>query len=96
MRIMKTALVLALIVAGVLFAVANQQEATVRFYSLFSATYPLYLILFACFLAGTVAAALLVFVRHGSPDREVQLERLVEKLQKDLEEAKGMTGTGSR
>lgn len=86
MRYIKAVLFLVLAVAGILFGVSNQGTATVHFYWFFTKTYPLYLVLFACFLAGTLTAILFSFIyggKHGG-DKEHRLIKRRDELQEKL------------
>ncbi|HPI91779.1 MAG TPA: LapA family protein [Deltaproteobacteria bacterium] len=87
MRYVKAVLFLTLAVAGILFGVSNQDSATVHFYWFFTKTYPLYLVLFGCFLAGTLMAILFGFVSGGPGSDEVRRlskrrDELTERLKK--------------
>ena len=86
MRYIKAVLFLVLAVAGILFGVSNQETATVHIYWFFTKTYPLYLVLFACFLAGTLTAILFSFIyggQHGG-DKERRLIKRRDELQEKL------------
>ncbi|HNQ85120.1 MAG TPA: LapA family protein [Deltaproteobacteria bacterium] len=83
MRYAKALLFIALAVAGILFGVSNQGTATVHFYWFFSKSYPLYIVLFACFIAGTMTAILFSFIYGGHHGDE---ERRLTKRRDDLEE----------
>jgi len=67
-----------LAVAGILFGISNQDNATIHVYWLFSKSYPLYLILFACFLAGTLTAIIYGFI--SSQDMKDEERRLNKQL----------------
>lgn len=87
MKYVKAALFLSLAVAGILFGVSNQGIATVHFYWFFTKSYPLYLVLFGCFLAGTLTAVMFSFIsggHHGDDDRRLNRRRdeLKERLRK--------------
>ena len=58
MRYLKAAIFFILAVAGILFGISNRDSATVHVFWYYSISYPLYLVLFACFLAGTITAIL--------------------------------------
>ncbi len=92
MRLLKALFFLALVVAGVLFAVSNRQDATVRFFSFFQATYPLYIVLLSCFAAGTLAGVLFVFVSAGAPDGEREINARLAALEDELAKARGGQG----
>ena len=85
MRYMKALLFIALAVAGILFGVSNQGTATVHFYWFFTKSYPLYVVLFACFLAGTLTAILFSFIYGGQRgDEERRLTRRRDELKEKL------------
>lgn len=93
MRYVRAALLLVLAVAGILFGVSNQGSATVHFYWFFTKTYPLYLVLFACFLAGTLTAILFGFIFGGQhDDEERRLTRRKEELEKQLGKVRASPG----
>lgn len=78
---------------GILFGVSNQGTATVHFYWFFTKTYPLYLVLFACFLAGTLTAILFSFIFGGQhDDEERRLTKRKDELEKQLKEARSSFG----
>lgn len=56
MKYLKVSILFGLAIVGVLFGISNQQSSTVHFFWYFSKSYPLYLVLFASFLAGTLVA----------------------------------------
>jgi hypothetical protein len=72
-----------LAVTGIFFGISNQDSATVHVFSYYSISYPLYLVLFACFLAGTITAILFCFMSGGDLKDE---ER---RMNKHLEDLKG-------
>lgn len=84
MRYIKGALFLVLAVAGILFGVSNQENATVHFFWYAARSFPLYLVLFACFLAGTCIAILYGFISSG--DRDQEESRLKKRLAETSEE----------
>lgn|GEM_PF-494218 len=83
----KVAIVIAIIVAGILFGVSNQQGASLHFFSLTSKEFPLYLILFVSFITGTLVA-FIYNILSGSElrTREKNTAREVELLEKNLRE----------
>jgi uncharacterized integral membrane protein len=83
LRYLKAAIFFILAVAGILFGISNQDSATVHVFWYYSKSYPLYLVLFACFLAGTITAILYGFMSGGDLKNE---ER---RLNKRLEDLKG-------
>ena len=83
MRYLKAAIFFILAVAGILFGISNQDSATVHVFWYYSKSYPLYLVLFACFLAGTITAILFCFMSGGDLKNE---ER---RLNKRLDDLKG-------
>ena len=88
MRYLKAASFFALAVAGILFGISNQDNATVHFFWYFSKSYPLYLVLFACFLAGTVIAILYGFISGGDMnDKERRSKKYLEDLKGRLMKA---------
>lgn len=93
MRYVKAALFLAMAVAGILFGVSNQGTATVHFYWFFTKSYPLYLVLFACFLAGTLTAIMFSFIYGGGHgDEERRLIKRRDELQERLRKAQTSPG----
>jgi uncharacterized integral membrane protein len=56
MIFIKVAIIIAIIVAGILFGVSNQQGASLHFFTLTSKEFPLYLVLFVSFITGTLIA----------------------------------------
>jgi len=56
LKYLKVSILFGLAIVGVLFGISNQQGSTVHFFWYFSKSYPLYLVLFASFLAGTLVA----------------------------------------
>jgi uncharacterized integral membrane protein len=92
LRLLKAVVFLGLVVLGVLFAASNQTSATVRFYSFFSATYPLYLVLFACFAAGTLCAILFVMASDSPGKDEKRLASQRDRLKEDLRRASAAPG----
>jgi uncharacterized integral membrane protein len=95
LKYLKTAILSSLAIAGVLFGVSNQQNATVHFFWYFSKSYPLYLVLFASFLAGTLVSLIYGILSSGDmKDEERRLNRLVNELKERLRQtdsAKGQT-----
>jgi uncharacterized integral membrane protein len=95
LKYLKAAILSSLAIAGVLFGVSNQQNATVHFFWYFSKSYPLYLVLFASFLAGTLVSLIYGILSSGDmKDEERRLNRLVNELKERLRQtdsAKGQT-----
>ena len=95
MRYLKTSILFILAIAGVLFGVSNQQDATVHFFRYFSKSYPLYLVLFASFFAGTLVSLIYgILSNSGLKDDERRLTKLVNDLKERLRQtgsAKGQT-----
>jgi uncharacterized integral membrane protein len=83
LRYLKAAIFFVLAVIGILFGISNQDNATVHVFWYYSKSYPLYLVLFACFLAGTITAIIYSFMSGGDLKYE---ER---RLNKRLEDLKG-------
>lgn len=79
---LKVALLIACIVAGILFGVSNQQGAALQFFSYTTRPYPLYLILFISFLLGAFVS--LVYNVLAGSDMETK-EKLVSERVKELE-----------
>jgi uncharacterized integral membrane protein len=89
LRYLKAAIFFILAVTGILFGISNQDSATVHIYSYYSRSYPLYLVLFACFLAGTITAILFGFMSGGDlKDEERRLDKRLEDLKGRLVQAK--------
>jgi uncharacterized integral membrane protein len=84
---LKAALFLVLTVVGILFGISNQGSANVHFFWFSTRSYPLYLVLFACFVAGTLTA-ILFSILSGS-DRQDKERRLSQR----LDELKRLAGT---
>lgn len=82
MRYIKSIIFFMLAVAGILFGISNQNTATVHVYWLFSKTYPLYLILFACFVAGTLTAIIYGYISGSDMNDE---DRRLNKRLADVE-----------
>jgi uncharacterized integral membrane protein len=89
LRYLKAAIFFLLAVAGILFGISNQDSATVHVFWYYSRSYPLYLVLFACFLAGTITAILFGFMSGGDlKDEERRLNKRLEDLKGRLFQAK--------
>jgi uncharacterized integral membrane protein len=85
---LKAALFFALAVAGILFGISNQDNANVHFYWYFSKTYPLYLILFACFVAGTLTSIIYVIISGSDmKDENRRLNKRMEDLMNNIKKA---------
>jgi uncharacterized integral membrane protein len=81
LKYLRFSLLFAIAIAGVLFGVSNQQQATVHFFWYMSGTYPLYLILFASFFSGTVVAVIYGMITDSEQkDSERKLEKHVQEL----------------
>jgi uncharacterized integral membrane protein len=81
----KVAIIIAIIVAGILFGVSNQQGASLHFFSLMSKEFPLYLVLFVSFISGTLIA--FIYNILSGPDlraREKNAAEEVKQLEKTL------------
>jgi uncharacterized integral membrane protein len=95
LKYLKAAILSSLAIAGVLFGVSNQQNASVHFFWYFSKSYPLYLVLFASFLAGTLVSLIYGILSSGDmKDEERRLNRLVNELKERLrltDRTKGQT-----
>jgi uncharacterized integral membrane protein len=89
LRYLKAAIFFILTVVGILFGISNQNSATVHVFWYYSISYPLYLVLFACFLAGTITAILFCFMSGGDlKDDEHHLNKRLEDLKGRLVQAK--------
>jgi uncharacterized integral membrane protein len=89
LRYLKAAIFFLLAVAGILFGISNQDSATVHVFWYYSRSYPLYLVLFACFLAGTITAILFGFMSGGDlKDEERRLNKRLEDLKGRLVQTK--------
>jgi uncharacterized integral membrane protein len=88
LRYLKAAIFFILAIAGILFGISNQDSATVHVFWYYSRSYPLYLVLFACFLAGTITAILYGFMSGGDlKDEERRLNKRLEDLKGRLVQA---------
>jgi uncharacterized integral membrane protein len=88
---MKYLILFAIAIVGVLFGVSNQQNATVHFFWYFSKTYPLYLVLFTSFFAGTIVAILYgIMASGGAKDNERSLERHIKELKELLKKTQAV------
>jgi uncharacterized integral membrane protein len=89
LRYLKAAIFFILAVTGILFGISNQDSATVHVFWYYSKSYPLYLVLFACFLAGTITAIIYSFMSGGDlKDEERRLNKHLEDLKGRLVQAK--------
>ncbi len=89
MRYLKAAIFFLLAVAGILFGISNQDSATVHVFWYYSRSYPLYLVLFACFLAGTITAIFFCFMSGDDlKDAERRANKRLEDLKGRLVQAK--------
>ena len=87
----KVAVIIAIIVAGILFGVSNQQGASLHFFTLTSKEFPLYLVLFVSFITGTLIA--FIYNILSGPDlraREKNAAREVELLEKTLKDKEAL------
>lgn len=87
----KVAIVIAIIVAGILFGVSNQQGTSLHFFSLTSKEFPLYLILFVSFITGTLIA--FIYNILSGPELRERLKntaREVELLEKTLKDKESL------
>jgi len=86
----KVAIIIAIIVAGILFGVSNQQGASLHFFTLTSKEFPLYLVLFVSFISGTLIA-FIYNILSGSDlrAREKNAADQVKQLEKLLREKEG-------
>lgn len=81
MKYLRFSILFAIAIAGVLFGVSNQQQATVHFFWYMSRTYPLYLVLFASFFSGTLVAIIYGMISDSEhKDRERKLEKHIHEL----------------
>jgi uncharacterized integral membrane protein len=81
LKYVRFSILFAIAIAGVLFGVSNQQQATVHFYWYLSRTYPLYLILFASFFSGTIVAIVYGIISDGDQkNQERRLEKHIQEL----------------
>jgi uncharacterized integral membrane protein len=88
LRYLKAILFFALAIAGILFGISNQDNASVHFFWYFSKSYPLYLVLFACFFAGTVIAILYGFVSGSEiKGEERHLNKYLDELKEKFKRA---------
>jgi uncharacterized integral membrane protein len=88
LRYLKAATFFVLAVIGILFGISNQDSAAVHVFWYYSKSYPLYLVLFACFLAGTITAILYSFMSGGDlKDEERRLNKRLEDLRVRLVKA---------
>lgn len=79
---LKVAFLIACMVAGILFCASNQQPTALFFFTYATKTFPLYLLLLAAFLFGTIAAFLYNIL--GGSDMRTQ-EKLAQERVKELE-----------
>jgi uncharacterized integral membrane protein len=87
-RYLKAAIFFILAVFGILFGISNQDNATVHVFWYYSKSYPLYLVLFACFLAGTITAILYSFMSGGDlKNEERRLNKRLEELKQAIVQA---------
>jgi uncharacterized integral membrane protein len=90
---LKASLFLVLAVLGILFGVSNQGSADVHFFWFSTRSYPLYLVLFACFVAGTLTAIL--FSVLSDSDRQDQERRLNRRLDELKEKVSRLPAQGT-
>ena len=83
----KVAIIIAIIVAGILFGVSNQQGASLHFFSLTSIEFPLYLVLFVSFISGTLIAFIYNILSDSDlRAREKKAAEEVKQLEKTFKE----------
>jgi uncharacterized integral membrane protein len=88
LRYLKATLFFILAIAGIIFGISNQDSSTVHIFRYYSISYPLYLVLFACFLAGTITAILYSIISGGdSKGEERRLNNHLEDLKSRLVKA---------
>jgi hypothetical protein len=90
LRYLNIFLLFALVISGVLFGVSNQQDATVYFFWYAAKTYPLYLVLFSTYFAGTLFAIIYGILSGGSAGDD---ERVLNKRINSLKERIGLSGS---
>jgi uncharacterized integral membrane protein len=91
LRYLKAAIFFFLAVAGILFGISNQDSATVHVFWYYSRSYPLYLVLFACFLAGTITSILYSFMSGGDlKSEERRLNKRLEDVKDKLAQVKAI------
>jgi uncharacterized integral membrane protein len=89
LRYLKAAIFFILAVVGILFGSYNKVSATVNVFWYYSISYPLYLVLFVCFLAGTITAIIFCLMSGGGlKNEERRLNKLLEDLKGRLVQAK--------
>jgi uncharacterized integral membrane protein len=83
----KVAVIIAIIVAGILFGVSNQQKASLHFFSLTSKEFPLYLVLFVSFISGTIISFIYNILSDADlRAREKNAAEEVKQLEKTLKD----------
>jgi uncharacterized integral membrane protein len=88
LRYLKAVIFFILAIGGILFGISNQDSATVHIFWYYSRSYPLYLVLFACFLAGTITAILYSFMSGSDlKDEERRANKRLEDLKGRLAQA---------
>ncbi|MCE5274937.1 MAG: LapA family protein [Syntrophaceae bacterium] len=96
MKYLKVSILFGLAIVGVLFGISNQQSSTVHFFWYFSKSYPLYLVLFASFLAGTLVALGYGIMSGGAmKDEERRLNRRIDDLKGRIRQAGNSQPPGS-
>lgn len=96
MRYIRAAAFFCLAIAGILFGISNQDTASVHVYWYFTKSYPLYLVLFACFLAGTVAAIVYGYISGtGIDDTERRLNKRLADIEGKVAQAKAVAAKAS-
>jgi uncharacterized integral membrane protein len=78
----KIAVLIAVIVAGILFGVSNQQGASLKFFYMATKEIPLYLILFGAFVSGAVIS--FIYNTIAAPELRQRQKKLTEEI-KELE-----------
>jgi len=74
----KIAVLIALIVAGILFGVSNQQAASLKFFYMATKEIPLYLILFGAFISGAVISFIYNII--SGPELRQRQKKLAEEI----------------
>jgi len=88
LRYIKAIFFFLLAIAGILFGISNQGEAIVRIFWYTSKSYPLYLVLFACFVAGTLTAILYSYISGGDmSDQERRMNKQLDELKGKLKKS---------
>jgi uncharacterized integral membrane protein len=84
---LKVALVLAVVIAGILFGVSNRQDTVIHFFNYATREFPLYLVLFGSFISGAVLSFIYnVISVPDLKDREKRAAGEIKELEKLLSE----------